>query len=459
MNSFIPVVCLLLIAVFSAICTFFVTASVATLFFALLILGIGLVFSSVAGRSTGKARIVGLFCAVFSLYVFLAINHYLGYQADWAGFTQDWRDEYKFYLMAAENESLSLREIFEKCLIDRSYLEYGGYVFYISALSSMAHNWFDGNHLLLQFLGTAVFGSLTSVMIFKIAALYVGDKKAFWYSLAFMLLSIFVVYSYSLLRDVPIAFLYSWGFCLALKPQRDKAYTDIALMLLINAVIWELRFEHGLFFSIITLYLCYKVFRGNALALVLLGIASLSLFLVIFFSYVSEAMSALDNYSKFTLDKTGEKDDSFARYIYQLPPVAKHIGILINSQIQPFPSWGGVQNATNYHQVISGLFQVVSTYFWFIVFFSLMYWLLIQRRYRDLTAELKVLSGICLVFLLLNTANMTSRRIMSIYPFVYIVYVYLLDGVVDRRAAIRVSALASCVYIFMVLIYLLAKAL
>lgn len=447
----------LLLGLVAATSTFFATSSTATLLFSFFIYFVGVLTSWCAGRRSGRHEVISLFCLVFTAYVFLAINHYLGYSSDWGGFAQDWRDEYKFYQMAVQNEHLSVPEIFKKSFVDRAYLEYGGYVFYISALSSLAFQWFDGNHLLLQFLGTVAFGALTTIFVFKSIELYVDRRRAFWFTLMFMLCSVFVLYSYTLLRDVLIAFFYSVGFYLALVSRFRRSYFVVLVMVVVNAVLWELRFESGLFFSLITLYASYQVFKGNALALGVLGVLALFLFLAVLYSNVLDAVSALDNYSQFTLDKTGEKEDSFAKYLYQLPSGIKHAAILLNSQIQPFPSWGAAQAANNVYQFAGGVVQVIASYFWFVVFVSLVFWLADGRYYRIIPPELKFLGLVCVVFILLNTANMTSRRIMCVYPVLYLIYVYFLTNVVSKRSAYRALGLAAMIYMFMVVVYLLAK--
>ena len=446
-----------LLASFAAVLTYPVTSSTATLAFAMFLLFVGSVFTLLISGKAHKLLALHLFNIVFCFYVLLAINHYLGYEADWSLFTNEWLDEYKFYLKSEENKHLPIRAIFVDSFVQRTHLEYGGYVFYISLLSSIATTYFDGNHLLLQFLGTAIFGILISVVMFKMLALYLDSRKAFYYTLVFMLFSVFSTYSVSLLRDMQIAFFFMCGFYLILNDDVKNKFLSLVLMLVINFLIWQLRFEHGLFFSLMVLYFCFKVFKRNRLVLAPLGLLAIALFFVVSLTYMGEALNTVDRYTSWTQEKVEDKEDSFGRYIYQLPPVAKELGIVFNSQIQPFPSWLSVVSAENIYKFISGLLKVIYAFFWFIVMFSLVKWLVIERKFVLIKGELLVLSLICLLFLLLNTSNMTVRRIMVFYPFIYLIYVYIREQLPGKYEAVSAIAGGTYFYFSLVLLYFILK--
>lgn len=442
-----------------AIClfAFFITLSSSTFYFSLFMLILGNVFAYLVGDRRNNYAENKVYNIVFCFYVLLAINHFLGYQVDWSLFTQDWLDEYKFYLLTDTNQYKSISENFKDSYISRDYLEYAGYVFYISTLASIANSFFDGNHLLLQFLGTTLFGILTSVLVFKILNIYVDTRKSFYYTLIFMFLSVFSFYSFNLLRDIPIAFFYTIGIYILISKNLNKKYLKLFLLLFLLLLIWQLRFEHGLFFSLFILFYCFKVFKNNKNILILVSIVSISILSFLFFNHVSKLSSRLDMYSEFTQTIVDSKEDSFAKYIYQLPPITKEIGVIINSQIQPFPSWLLVESSTNVYKTIEGLLQIIYAFFWFIIFFSLCKWLFFERRVLLLKNEILVLSILCLIFLIANTANMTLRRIIVFYPFIFLLYI-LFKEVAITRQNFKVTTFYGCfLYCFLIVIYLFLK--
>ncbi|WP_168400094.1 hypothetical protein [Acinetobacter indicus] len=436
---------------------FFVTFSLATLIFAFFILLFGNMFSYIIANKKSNFTEVKIYNIVFCFYVILAINHFLGYQVNWSLFAQGWLDEYKFYSLTDANQYKSISENFKDSYISRDYLEYAGYVFYISTLASIANSLFDGNHLLLQFLGTSLFGVLTSVLVFKILNIYIDTKKSFYYTLCFMFLSVFSFYSFKLLRDIPIAFFYTSGIYILLSRNLNRKYLKLFFLFLSMFLIWQLRFEHGLFFSLFILFYCFKIFKNNKKILVLVFIISIPVLSFLFFNHMSKVSSRLDMYSEFTQTSVDSKEDSFAKYIYQLPPITKEIGVIINSQIQPFPSWLLLESSTNVYKTIEGLLQIIYAFFWFIIFFSLCKWLFFERRVLLLKNEILVLSILCLIFLIANTANMTLRRIIVFYPFIFLLYIWFKEVAITRQN-FKVTTFYGCfLYCFLIVIYLFLK--
>ena len=217
---------------------FFVTQSTASLVFSILFCILGSVACFLLSKRYSNTVVI-LFNLVFSIYILLALNHYLEFFTNWDIFTQEWRDEYKFFLVAERNESVTLAKIFSDSFIERIYFEYGLYSFYISSIASLSYSYFDGNHLYLQLLGTAVFGVMISVVTFKMISFHVEQRRAFFCVIAFMLLSAFNTYSVSLLRDVQIAFYFCCGFYLILKSNEKGRNLRFLIMCLLNLLVWE----------------------------------------------------------------------------------------------------------------------------------------------------------------------------------------------------------------------------
>ncbi|WP_168382635.1 hypothetical protein [Acinetobacter indicus] len=440
-----------------SISVFFFTYSWATLVFSLFIFTFGNIFCYFISSKKQNLSEVTIFNWVFVFYVLLSINYFLGYKADWDFFIQDWRDEYKFFLITESNQYLSITQNYKDSFIDRIYLEYGLYVFYISSLASIAHNYFDGNHLLLQFLGSTLFGVLSSVIVYKILNLYVESNKAYKYTLIFISFSVFNFYGYNLLRDIAIAFFYICGTYFVLDSVKNRSIYKMILMILCNWLVLELRFEHGLLFSLLTAYMGVNVFRKNKVFLLIFSVVMLMLISLMFISKMDMLLLSLNSYTELTNDAVQNNENSLGKNLYILPPFIKQVAIIFVSQIQPFPSWLNISFTNNIYQNFHGFLQIVYSFFWFIVFFSLIKWLILERKIFLLKKELKVLLVICLIFLLANTANMTLRRLIGFYPFIFLLYVYIKENFVTYKNFQKTIIFAFCFYFFLILMYLLIK--
>ncbi len=440
-----------------SISVFFFTDSWATLVFSLFVFIFGNIFCYFISNKGQNLSEIKVFNWVFFFYVLLSVNYFLGYQEDWSIFTQDWRDEYKFFLIAESNQYLSIKENYRDSFVDRVYIEYGLYVFYISSIASIAHNYFDGNHLLLQFLGTALFSILGSVIVYKILSLYVDYKKAYLYTLIFMFFSVFNFYGYNLIRDIAIAFFYICGIYFVLDSVKNRSIYKMILMILCNWLVLELRFEHGLLFSLLTAYMGVNVFRKNKVFLLIFSVVMLMLISLMFISKMDMLLLSLNSYTELTNDAVQNNENSLGKNLYILPPFIKQVAIVFVSQIQPFPSWLNISFTNNIYQNFHGFLQIVYSFFWFIVFFSLIKWLILERKIFLLKKELKVLLVICLIFLLANTANMTLRRLIGFYPFIFLLYVYIKENFVTYKNFQKTIIFAFCFYFFLILMYLLIK--
>lgn len=440
-----------------SISVFFFTYSWATLVFSLFIFTFGNIFCYFISSKKQNLSEVTIFNWVFVFYVLLSINYFLGYKADWDFFIQDWRDEYKFFLITESNQYLSITQNYKDSFIDRIYIEYGLYVFYISSLASIAHNYFDGNHLLLQFLGSTLFGVLSSVILYKILNLYVESNKAYKYTLIFMFLSIFNYYSYNLIRDVVIAFFFICGIYFSLNSKYKRSIRNLLLMFLCNWLVFELRVESGLIYALMTLYVVFNTFKKNKILLLVFGLMSVVFAGFMLAVRIDSLLMSFNNYSDFTTDSINNNEGGLSQYAYSLPPVIKEITIAFLSQIQPFPSWLNVISANNPYQVLHGLLQIIYSFFWFVIFLSILKWLIIDKKISTLRTELKVLLVILFIFLVSNSVNMSLRRIIGFYPFIFLIYIYLKEKEISCDNFKKVTLLCVIIYISMILFYLFIK--
>ena len=148
-----------------------------------------------------------LFNWVFSGLILFAILHYLNTIVNYSDFAVDWRDEYKFWLISEDfSQYANIKKVFKDSFSVYRLSDLPGYAFYIGSLAYVAENFFDGNHLLLQFIGTTFWGGMSSLLLYKCFLLYFSRKDSFKYVICFSLFSVLFAYSFVFLRDIIIAF-------------------------------------------------------------------------------------------------------------------------------------------------------------------------------------------------------------------------------------------------------------
>lgn len=403
-------------------------------------------------------RIKGYFVLniVFSIYMLFALFHYMDAVVDWGYFANPGRDEYKFW-----NESIyfsqyaSIGQIVKDCLWgDIVFYETRGYILYVGIIAYLADHIFDGNNLLLQFLGSVLWGVLMSVVFYKICLLYLGSKKSVKYALFYSLCTVAFVYSFKLLRDIHVAFFYMLSIYIVLKKFSIKGL----LLLLLNVIIvWQLRLEHGLFLLVFVSYYLYDKVKRYPVLVGLLCIVIMGVFITYFMQSLETVNRSMEHYTEYTSDDALARDNSLGAVIYRLPSPLKEIAIVFYSQIQPFPSWYNLSNATNVYAGITSSVDIVVSAFWSIAMMSSFVWLLFYGMYKRIPNKFSYLLLIAITFLFLNTSNMNMRRIMCVYPIFFILYVWMKEYCVPRLKYIRTFRLSIFVYICMYAIYMVVK--
>src|SRR5690625_3543244 len=221
-----------------------------------------------------------LFNFVFSALSIFALIHYMDTVVDYNEFAVGWRDEYKFWMMSEEvgNRS-SLTEVFKESFSNWKYGGYPGYILYIGILSYYANILFDGNHLFLQFMGTVFWGSMTSIVMYRLFLLYFNKPIAYKNVLFFSLFTVVFAYSFMLLRDTIIVFFYTLAFYIVLKKFSLKGLFQL---LFISFLVWQIRYQHGLFIGLYILYYLYLRFYRDKIIIIYFSIIVFS-FSIIFF--------------------------------------------------------------------------------------------------------------------------------------------------------------------------------
>lgn len=385
----------------------------------------------------------------------MSIINYLGASLNYETFAIDTYDPYKFWMFSQEYIKTPISTIFKETIIDHIHIvSEGGYLFYIGSLASLATKYGDGNHLLFQFLGSTFFASLTSIPLYNFFSSRLSPQKAYHYALAFMVLSLYSTLSASLGRDIVISFFYIWGFSII---SRDFSFKGVISLVFITIILTYLRFAHGVFFVFFIIYYFYIKFEDKKAIFIVLTLVAVIAFGGTIIDSSTKVESKLESYTNLTENFVAEKEDSFTKFFWKLPTPFKETAIIINSQIQPFPSWLRLKNTKNIFDTIINALPIVYSFFWFVVFFSIVKWGFIQRKINKLDKKIILLLLIVLVFFIGNSANMTLRRIVSVYPIIFLAYAILKEKYIPKKDKANFLLQPTITYIAMITFYLTFK--
>ncbi|BEI58438.1 hypothetical protein GCM10007041_18810 [Butyricimonas faecihominis] len=393
------------------------------------------------------------FNIVFSLTTVFACIHYLDTVVDWNDFAIDWKDEYKFWSFTQGGSASDIGGLFYDCFIRRIHITDEGYLFYITALAYVANSLFDGNHLLLQFLGSGLFGSLASIVLFKIYSRYLNAKKAYTNTWILSFCSVVFFYSFQLLRDIHIYFFYLVAFNILLDRFRVKG---VVTLILITIIVFQLRFANGLFCLALLVYYFYKQFRKYKWLLPLFIIIVISIFLKYFWEDYYSVVQAMNRYMEFTEEAIGT-EQGLSAVIVQLPSGIKETVSFLNFMLQPFPSWNGLLESINIFNGIVEILPVIYQLFWFFVFALTVKWLIFDKKFKELPLDMRWLLIIVFIFICLNLSNPNQRRIMCAYPIIFLVYAYVKEYCIPAKVVQGNKIVVFVCWSCMVLMYLCFK--
>lgn len=354
--------------------------------------------------------------AVYFFYSYLATINY-----ESIGDFFIFPDQAHFY---GVSESLkvfpSVWSIFKHTIIEQTHRENEAMHFLTGAIAYIAEKYLSGNSLILQRFVVASFAVFINVFIYKTLRFYVPGKPAFRYTVIFSLLSVTFAYSPWILRDIHIMFFYVVGFYLI---HKEFSLANILLLFVLQYIVSEFRVASGLaFFFFPLFYLYFKGSNYKYRKIIYLFLLVAFIFILIkSFGAINSTINKLNNYQTFTEDAVSSIG-GISTYLYRLPAGIKQLAIMVFSQIQPFPPWGDIEDVTTVFEVLSKVFFGAAAVFWsYVAYITIVSF---GRHHTKIPKTL--LYGVIFSFLLLlaNTSNMNIRRIMAVYPILFIFFVY-----------------------------------
>lgn len=430
---------------------YFATGSLSSIvfFFIFLVIGVSII---IIFDNKHIEHPLGVFLNVYAVYTILALLHY----GETTHFGQYIPDEIGSFIPVAKHLMVlnSIPDIFLQSIGGSLSLKDPGYYFFIGVISYLSNHFWDGYSDMTLYLGSVVFGAGTTTILYKLLSTYVIIGKAKRYAYFFAFLSLFNLYSVVILRDVHIAFFFALAFLILLRPFSTKG---IIVLSISTIIVYFLRASYGLLYTVFVLYYLaagFKKLRFLYIVALVFVFFSLRLFIQDSYEFVSYSIGS---YSESTIEKADQVSGSLGAKLLHLPTPIKEISQVFYSQIAPFPSWGRLERAENFYDVIGGILQIFNSFFWSVIFFCLLAFCF-RVKLGNIPRSLIILTLISLLVILINTANMSERRIMCVYPLLFTLFVFLSNNIVKDKAVVRNTIRkSSFLYVGLCAIYFILK--
>ncbi len=330
------------------------------------------------------------------------------------------------------------------------------YHLYLNYVASFANNYLDGATVFFMTMVHTFWGICFSSILYRIILIYKSSKESFKYVLVFSLCSQVLFYSCLIIRDIMIVFTFCTIVNIILRP--FKIYNLLFLFLLMF-IAWGLRLFSGLFCGVFILLYIYNYVKGSKLQIIALPLYCVALVFVTFYALgsgaVDQSLAEINVYSVFTLENEMEKGGLFVLF-YDLPSGLKEISVLLYSQMSPFPSYLGISSIRDFSSFAMVVSIIVYELWWFFVFYTILYSFIMYKSYNFLTRVEKLLVFMAIVFIIANTAHPDIRRMLPVYPILYIYYIKV-RAKISLKTYHKMIRHLAIFYCLLLLVYLLVK--
>ncbi len=359
-----------------------------------------------------------LFIFFFSSYlVYTVINHYIFVSVFSESLPFIYLDEQVFYhssnlglpYVSGEKKFFDLFSVFEIHELPL-HIVFSASITYLSTI-------IDGNNtIIVQKLLSPFFGGMFAVVLYSTLKYQFKDYIfALNGTIAYGLLSAIFMYSTPLLRDIDVALVYMIFIYLFLQ---KNSMMNFLLLLVVAFFTMYLRVESGMVLFALTLLYSYFIVRKienrvmKTLFYVMIGIL-FSLVILVMFNKIIGMIVNMDEGNTIRAIAQSSKD-SIALKLKKLPLGMGYIPMVLFGQMQPFPVFLGINRPP---EAISGVL-------WPFVFIMMTYAIVKKNIRIQIDIKVKYLLVMAIVVLFLMSSDTNTRRLMSVYPIIYITSLY-----------------------------------
>lgn len=339
-----------------------------------------------------------------------------------------------------------------------------GYFTYAVFFGYLAQ-WFDANFYLSQQISVLFLFSFVGIVIYKMFKVNgFSTKKAYRYTLIISFFSILFFYSSQVLRDTHILLLYLLATYLTFK--KDFSIVNLLKLIAVIYICTTFRLESGLFLVIlIPVYLLLTMQRSRNKSIALFFSVTLSIGAIILSSnFLVQIENTVEANQASYVDHITETGGMIA--MFQRIPIAGDFASIIYNAVQPLPFWSRLSTNSNsiedqaVYNIMNFPRSFASFFNWFVIItiiVSLSFKKVRLRVGKYISKPLKYQLWIGMLFLFLQSAVISQRRLLAYYVIYYILFFIIYNQLKEEeKKYINVFAIISFVALQLVgLIYLI----
>lgn len=296
---------------------------------------------------------------------------------------------------------------------------------YYSILTAFGYvSTFIGSDLYVSLqIGTLFLSSFTGVLIYKLLLNNnINIQNSFRYTLYICLFSYLFFYSTLILRDSIIATL---CILICLLFYSSNKIGNVILIFLLCFCIMFLRVESGLFaFIFVPLYIIHNFKMLSKTLKIIYTFLSLTVLFAIFIvvkdNFQTLSLVYEDNQDNYINDV--DAGSGIIGSLQKLPPIIGDFLSLVYTAIQPIPFWNKLHVSSSYSipecYNIMAFPTAVAGFFNFASLFYIIRAIII--KHFNINRTLKLLIFVAMIFLFLQSAVVSQRRVLFGYTLLYI---------------------------------------
>lgn len=357
---------------------------------------------------------VTVFLVTLTASIILVLANYLNYIKN--GFPFLYPDQIHFY---EEAKIVSAQENLMQCIkyVSDNYREYQS-IYILNGILGYTDRLVTGKVNLLPLLfSVAYFTALIPTFFYHTVKIYLPRSSSFKSSLYLALATPMIAYSGYLLRDIHLTLVFSIVLFWVV---RKVTLPRIIGIIILFPIVAGLRIVN--IFLLIAM-LAIFLFNGNASKIVrylcIIAFIACSFYFALKISELyNTTISRLEHYNEFT-NTLVDETSGIGKKLYSLPTGIKEVAIILNGLIS-FPFWGHIDLNLDLTEHLMLTYSTISNFGWFftvsgLFFFVKPLWGLLSDNKNRLLLHLFLLS---FLYIASNVSNMTTRRIMYVYPII-----------------------------------------
>lgn len=316
---------------------------------------------------------------------------------------------------------------------------------YLNEMAIIMNKYLGGMTVFGMTLCLTMFGVFSSIIMYRIFLRHFEEKYAFRSVLLFSLCSPFFLYSTVIIRDIVICFLYLVAFDII---DRKFSVKGLLALFVVMLLAWGVRLYSGIFVGVFIWYYIYVNIRTTSFKVlgtvfsVLIGI--IAIVAVLGSALLEQTTEELMKYEEMSMERS---EGGFVSRLMSLPPGISNICIVLFTMIRPLPPFSVYEGVASFSNFTISSLALLSGFFWFVSFYTFVLLIIFNRQLKKMSFEKILLLGISLLFLLVNAAHPDVRRMLPVFPVLYLLLTYGLKDPVNAKAGVTYKKVLVTCYV------------